>query len=150
MWSCNNSLREYIILFYEWGSRQWIKGLNSGVTQLESGISGPQPRAPSALGVNHPSADKPTGMDQLGDELTSGFYCLTDAVRKKQQLRVQSNGLYHHSDLHEATSGQDNSAAGVVYWWIKVLALERGPDANEALQLRNKALNLSETPYPHL
>lgn len=62
MWSCNNSLREYIILFYEWGSRQWIKGLNSGVTQLESGISGPQPRAPSALGVNHPSADKPTGM----------------------------------------------------------------------------------------
>lgn len=62
MWSCNNSLREYIILFYEWRSRQWIKGLNSGVTQLESGISGPQPRAPSALGVNHPSADKPTGM----------------------------------------------------------------------------------------
>ena len=62
MWSCSNSLREYIILFYEWGSRQWIKGLSNGVTKLESGISGPQPRAPSAFGVNHPSADKPTGM----------------------------------------------------------------------------------------
>ena len=62
MWSCSNSLREYIILFYEWGSRQWIKRLSNGVTKLESGISGPQPRAPSAFGVNHPSADKPTGM----------------------------------------------------------------------------------------
>ena len=62
MWFCSNSLREYIILFYEWGSRQWIKGLSDGVTQLESGISGPQPWPPSALlGVNHPSADKPTG-----------------------------------------------------------------------------------------
>lgn len=54
---------------------------------------------------------------------------------EKIKVRVQLSGPYRYGDLREATSGQDNSAAGGVYWLIKVQALAWGPYANEALQL---------------
>lgn len=95
-----------------WEAMRPTDAIVLGASQWGSRAPGVRERGSSTAAVS----DKPTGMDQLGDELTPRFYCLTDVIRKKQRLRVQSNGPYHHSDLHEATSGQDNSAAGVVYW----------------------------------
>ena len=96
-----------------WEAMRPTDAIGLGASQWGSHAPGVRERGSSIVAV---SDNKPTGVDQLSDELTPGLYCLTDVVRKKQQLRVQSNGPYHHSDLHEATSGQDNCAAGVVYW----------------------------------
>ena len=119
-----------------WEAMRPTDAIGLGASQWGSRAPGVSERGSSTAAV---SDNQPAGLDQLGDELTPGLYCLTDVVRKKQRLKVQSNGPYHHSDLHEATSEQDNPAAGVVYWRMKVQVLERGPDANEALQLTRQS-----------
>lgn len=95
-----------------WEAMRPTDAIGLGASQWGSRAPGVSERGSRTAAV---SDNQPAGLDQLGDELTPGLYCLTDVGRKKQRLRVQSNGPYHHSDLHEATSGQDNPAAGVVY-----------------------------------